>query len=71
MHGAPKRIRSCPAHPGQGTRYRPQPLTHPTPFATSRFSSPTNPTHTDPLTKATQKPKYPRPHSASLSYTLP
>ena len=71
MNGAPKHIQTCPAHPGRGTRYRPQPLTHPTPFATSPFSFPTNPTHTDPLTKATQEPRYPRPLSTNLSYTLP
>ena len=71
MHGAPKPIRFCPAHPGRGTRYRPQPLTRLTPFATSPFSPPTNPTHTEPLTKATQKPRHPKPHSANLSYTLP
>ena len=70
MHGAPKRLQSCPAHPGRGTRYRPQPLRHPTPVATSPFSPPTNPTHTELLTKATQKPRHSRPHSTSLSYTF-
>ena len=47
MHGDPKRIRSCPTHTGRGTRYRPQPLSHPTLFATNPVSSPANPTHTD------------------------
>ena len=71
MHGAPKCIRSCQTHPSRGTRYRPQPRTLPTPVATSPFSSPADPTHTYPFTKATQKPRHPRTHSASLSYTLP
>ena len=64
MNGAPKRIRSCPARPGRGTRYRPQPLAHPTPVATSPFSSPANPMHTDSLPKATQ-------NHGSLDYTPP
>ena len=71
MQGAPKRIRPCPAQPSRDTYYRPQLLTHPTPFATSPFSFPANPTHTDPRAKATQKPRCPRPHFASPSYSLP
>ena len=72
IHGAPKRIRFCPAHPGRGTRYRLQRLTRPTtPFTTSPFSPPSNPTHTGPLTKAAQKSRHLRRHSASLNYTLP
>ena len=69
MNDALKRIRSCPAHPGRGTRHRPQSLTHPTPLTTSPFSSLTNPTHTDPLTKATQKSRHPRPRFAGLNCT--
>ena len=64
MHGVPKRIQSCPVHPGRGTRDRPQPLTHPTPFATMSRPSPANPTRPDPLTEATQ-------NSDILGYTPP
>ena len=64
MHGAPKRIQSCPAHAGRGTCYRPHPLTHPTPFATSPCSSPANPTRRYSLKKAIQNPDI-------LGYTPP
>ena len=67
MNGAPKRIRSCPAHPGRDARYRPQPLAHSAPFATSPFSSPRKPhTHRFSLTRNAD---IPRPHAASLSNT--
>ena len=60
MNSASKRMRSCPAHPSRGARYRPQTLAHPEPFATSPFSFPTNPAHTDPLPKANQEPRQPQ-----------
>ena len=44
-------------------------MEHPTSFATSPFSPSANPTHTDPLTKATQTPRHSRPRSTSLSCT--
>ena len=43
MNGALKRIRSCPAHRGRGTRYRPQPLTHPNTFRNKSLLAPRKP----------------------------
>ena len=72
MEGAPKRSRSCPAQPSWGARYRPQPLVHSAPFATSPLSFPANVTHTDSLSKSypiTQAPLDRKP--PALATTLP
>ena len=43
MNGAPKRTRSCPAHPSRGTHYRPQPLGTPNALRNEPLLIPRNP----------------------------
>ena len=69
MNGAPKCIRSCPAHPGRGTRYRLQPLVHPNTLRNKSLLVTRKPYAHRSSHKSYPKARHPRLHSASLSCT--